>query len=54
VVVQLRTPGVEPLEPSEEANAIQLLADLLLEAVRPAAAVPSAGPALIEAEQEEA
>jgi hypothetical protein len=51
VVVQLSTPRLESLEPSDEATAIQLLADLLLEAVRSAAAVPSAGPALIEHEE---
>lgn len=53
MVLQLSPPELAPLESSEEANAIQLLADLLLEAVRSAAAVPSAGPALIEHEEVE-
>jgi hypothetical protein len=54
MVLQLSPPELAPLELNEEASAIQLLADLLLEAARSAAAVPSAGPALIEPEQEEA
>jgi hypothetical protein len=41
------------LEGKEEAAAVELLAELLLEAVRAAALVPSAGPALIDADQEE-
>lgn len=53
MVVQLSTPELAGLSPEDEAAAVELLADLLLEAVRSAAAIPSAGPALIEAEEAE-
>jgi hypothetical protein len=46
-------PEVTALDPPEEAIAVELLAELLLEAARDAAFVPSAAPALIELEQEE-
>jgi hypothetical protein len=42
------------LEPERAEQALELLADLLLEAVHTAGGeTPSAGPALIEAEQED-
>jgi hypothetical protein len=42
------------LEGRDEAAAVELLAELLLEAVRPGADAPSAGPALIDEEETEA
>jgi hypothetical protein len=40
------------LKEHDEAMAVELLAELLLEAAQGAAAVPSAGPALIDSEEE--
>lgn len=53
MVVQLATPRVVGLSRSEEAAAVELLAELLLEAARDQALVSSGGPALIEGEEEE-
>jgi hypothetical protein len=52
VVFQLSTPEFAPLGPNDEASAVELLADLLLKAIRDGAGIPSAGPALIEQEEE--
>jgi hypothetical protein len=52
VVFHLTTPQVVALDRTEEASAVELLAELLLEAVRDGAPVPSGGPALIEADEE--
>jgi hypothetical protein len=54
VVVQLQRPRLEPLPHTDKASVVELLAELLLDAARDAASALSAGPALIEAEQEEA
>jgi hypothetical protein len=53
VVLRVAAPRLSVLEGKEEAAVVELLAELLLEAVRAAALVPSAGPALIDADQEE-
>jgi hypothetical protein len=52
MVLHLPRPELAALEPREAAIAIDLLAGLLLDALEPAPG-PSAGPALIEPEQEE-
>jgi hypothetical protein len=52
-VLDLTPPELAPLSPVAQASAIALLADLLLEAARDAALVPSAGPALIDDVEEE-
>jgi hypothetical protein len=53
LVVRIAAPQLMPLEGSEVGAAIELLAELLLEAARDAALVPSAGPALIDDIEEE-
>jgi hypothetical protein len=53
LVVRVAAPRLTALKDKEEAAAVELLAELLLEAVRDATLVPSAGPALIDADQEE-
>jgi hypothetical protein len=53
VVFQLSPPELTVLDTSEEAAAVELLAELLLEAARGRAPVPSAGPALIDEAEEE-
>jgi hypothetical protein len=53
LVVRVAAPQLTPLEGSDAGAAIELLAELLLEAAREAALVPSAGPALIDDDQEE-
>jgi hypothetical protein len=48
LVVRVAAPQLTALQGGEAVAAIELLAELLLEAARDAALVPSAGPALIE------
>jgi hypothetical protein len=53
LVVRLAAPELTVLDGSEAVVAIELLAELLLEAARGSALVPSAGPALIDDVEEE-
>jgi hypothetical protein len=52
-VVRVVAPQLRVLQGSEAGAAVELLAELLLEAARDAALVPSAGPALIDDVEEE-
>jgi hypothetical protein len=53
VVLHLSAPDLARLDPADEAAAVDLLVELLLEVVHDRTSGPSAGPALIDADAEQ-